>query len=200
MSRRVKKEGAERADRGRIADSIGHLAMPIEDFVPDPRNARKHGEENLEAIRGSLEEFGQVKPLVVRAADKRVICGNGTLLAAKQLGWTSLAAVVLDVTEERANQLAIADNRTAELAEWDNEILLELLEETNLEGLSENFLAMLEGLQGDYEPPEEEEPKEIPGGTEDKYLVIITCKNEEEQLKLLERFQADNLDCRAMFR
>ncbi len=58
----------------------------------DPANARKHDEANLKAIAGSLNLFGQRKPIVVTKAGV-VVAGNGTLEAAKSLGWTEIDVV-----------------------------------------------------------------------------------------------------------
>lgn len=88
----------------------------------DPSNARKHSEKNVEAIKGSLRKFGQRKPIVVR--NGVVIAGNGTLQAALALGWSEIEVVRADdMTNTDAMAFALADNRTSELAEWDNEVL-----------------------------------------------------------------------------
>ena len=101
--------------------------VPIESISTDPANARSHGERNLEAIRDSLRAFGQQKPIVV---DGRgiVIAGNGTLEAAKRLGWTEIAIVRTDLEPGQATAFGIADNRTAELADWNDEVLRSLLD------------------------------------------------------------------------
>ena len=52
----------------------------------DPTNARRHDSKNLASIEGSLRLFGQRKPIVVTGANV-VVAGNGTLEAAKSLGW-----------------------------------------------------------------------------------------------------------------
>ena len=99
--------------------------VPVGALVPDPTNVRTHDDKNLDAIRKSLEAFGQRKPIVVARGNNDeliVIAGNGTLEAAKSLGWESLAVteVPRDWDADRARAYAIADNRTAELADWDN--------------------------------------------------------------------------------
>jgi DNA modification methylase len=106
-----------------IAEPLRSLAVPITDLNLDAANARTHGEKNLAAIRASLAQFGQRKPIVVQRAGMIVRAGNGTVTAAKALGWTHIAAVVLDDDNATAAQFAIADNRTAELAEWDPDAL-----------------------------------------------------------------------------
>lgn len=95
----------------------------------DPSNARAHGEMNLDAIEGSLRRFGQAEPLVVQATTGRVIGGNGRLVAMKRLGWTECDVVELEIDDLQATALAIALNRTGELAEWDEQTLARLLEE-----------------------------------------------------------------------
>ena len=98
--------------------------LEIDKVTPDPGNVRKHSQKNIDAIKASLNRFGQQKPIV---CDKKMVvrAGNGTLQAAKELGWTHINVVVSDL--DRADLIAygIADNRTAELAEWDVEGLTE---------------------------------------------------------------------------
>jgi site-specific DNA-methyltransferase (adenine-specific) len=98
-------------------------SVRITDLVSDPNNARKHDEKNLEAIKGSLTQFGQRKPIVVQG--NVVIAGNGTLEAARQLGWDEIEIVQVpeDWTKDQAKAFALADNRTAELAGWDEMVL-----------------------------------------------------------------------------
>lgn len=112
----------------------------ISSLTPDPRNARKHDPRNIQAIADSLSRFGQRKPIVV--ADGIVIAGNGTLEAAKSLGWTHIETVDasdLSVSDRRA--YAIADNRTAELAEWDDAALAEQLNDLAADGVDLDSLA-----------------------------------------------------------
>jgi len=99
----------------------------IAELKSDPANARKHSPRNLRAIRDSLDVFGQQKPIVV---DSRgvVIAGNGTLEAARELEWDEIDVAVTDLDPAHAQAFGIADNRTAELAEWDTEVLSQLLE------------------------------------------------------------------------
>lgn len=102
-----------------VHDGLLKMLVPIDDLVPDPENARTHDERNVKAIADSLEQFGQDQPLVVQKEGNIVRKGNGRLLAAKQLGWTHIAVLIVEENEARAIARAIADNRTAELADWD---------------------------------------------------------------------------------
>ena len=145
--------------------------VPIESISQDPANARSHGERNLEAIRDSLRAFGQQKPIVV---DDRgiVIAGNGTLEAAKRLGWTEIAIVRTELAPGQATAFGIADNRTGELAEWNDEVLRSLLDTMDDEMLEvlafdqKEIDAMVPSMAVDVvedEVPEEVEPRTKPG-------------------------------------
>ena len=100
--------------------------VDISDISQDPANVRKHSERNLESIAASLRAFGQQKPIVV---DKRgvILAGNGTYEAAKRIGWDKIKITRTDLSGTLATAYAIADNRTAELAEWDDTALAEQL-------------------------------------------------------------------------
>ena len=102
------------------------VVVPIESLIPDPNNARLHPERNMAAIVRSFELYGQLKPIVVRKATNTVMAGNGSLEAAKRLGWTEIAVSLVDLSEAEAAGFGIADNRTAELAKWDFETMTRL--------------------------------------------------------------------------
>ncbi len=109
--------------------------VEVASLVKDPANVRRHSEKNLEAIKGSLARFGQQKPIVV-GADGVVIAGNGTLAAAQSPGWSMIDIVRSPLTGSEATAYAIADNRTAELAEWDDEALAQQLAALSIEDQS----------------------------------------------------------------
>ena len=98
--------------------------LDITDLTPDPKNARQHDAKNLKAIEGSLSQFGQRKPIVITEANV-IVAGNGTVTAAKNLGWGTIEAVRVpaDWSEDQVKAFALADNRTAELATWSPEVL-----------------------------------------------------------------------------
>jgi hypothetical protein len=98
-------------DHSHIAESLRPLAAACADLVLDPANARKHPEDNLEAIKGSLAVYGQRKPIVVNRRTGAVEAGNGTLEAARAMGWTHVAAVYVDDDPMTAAGFSIADNR-----------------------------------------------------------------------------------------
>lgn len=109
------------------AQALEIKTVPLDELVPDDRNARTHGEKNMAAIMGSLATFGQVEPIVI-GRDRRVIGGNGRLEAMRRLGWSECRIVEVDFDDEKQRALALALNRTGELAGWDMERLAEQTE------------------------------------------------------------------------
>lgn len=107
--------------------------VPIGDLHHDPANVRLHSARNLDAIRASLTRFGQQKPIVVDA-DNIVRAGNGTLEAARSLGWETISIVRSELLAAEMTAFAIADNRTAELAEWDYEALGKMMDAIDGDG------------------------------------------------------------------
>ena len=108
--------------------------IPLTDLSLDPSNVRKHSRRNLDAIKASLRKFGQQKPIVVDAKGI-VLAGNGTLTAAQELGWTEIQIVRTELAGVEATAFAIADNRTAELAEWEEDKLNAVLKSLQDEGV-----------------------------------------------------------------
>lgn len=127
--------------------------VPVNSISQDPANLRKHGERNIDAIVASLRKFGQQHPIVIDSKGI-ILSGNGRYMAAVKLGWHEIEVVESSLTGSAATAYAIADNRTAELAEWDTTALAETLRalqseefDTDAAGYSESEIdALVEGL------------------------------------------------------
>ena len=130
MSKKQNPSGAapELARFAHIAEPLRHLAVPIESLALDPANARRHDQKNIDAIKGSLARWGQRFPLVVQKQGMVVRAGNGRMVAARALGWTHIAVLVVDESAVEATAFAVADNRSSELGSWDDEALAQILE------------------------------------------------------------------------
>ncbi len=161
-----------------------HEAVSLDLLIPDPRNARKHSDRNLAQIEAALREVGAGRSIVVDEAGV-ILAGNATVTAAMQVGLTRVRVVEADGTElvavrrtnltpEQKRRLALFDNRAAELAEWDTEVLASLADELDLSDLWEpdelaDILAQAEGsppdLLGDPDevPPLPDAPVTQPG-------------------------------------
>jgi len=116
-----------------IEAGIRWMAVPVDSVHPDPENARHHTPANLAAIRGSLAGARQQTPIVVDRYGM-ILKGNGTWHAAKALGWDYIAVLLSTLYGADARAYSLADNRTAELAEWDETRLAEQLAELRAEG------------------------------------------------------------------
>jgi DNA modification methylase len=137
----------------------------IADLHLDPANARLHPERNRAAIQASLKRFGQQKPIVITPAGM-VIAGNGTLEAARAIGWTEIDCVVSDLDGIERTAFGIADNRTSELAAWDDTVLTELLDHLKHEGFDLDDAGFTDAelddmLKAEQEPADIEED-EVP--------------------------------------
>ena len=156
----------------------------VTELTQDPKNARSHDGKNIEAIKRSLQEFGQQKPIVVNA-NGEVVAGNGTLAAAVDLGWKKIAVVETDLAGSSATAYAIADNRTAELAVWNDSELAETLATLQKD---ESIDELITGFTGD-------EIDKILGNEQDakaeevyapEFLVLVTYNNEKEQVEVFD--------------
>ena len=173
--------------------------VDISDISQDPANVRKHSERNLEAIAASLRAFGQQKPIVV---DKRgvILAGNGTYEAAKRIGWDKIKITRTDLSGTLATAYAIADNRTAELAEWDDTALAEQLRSLQSEefdlanvGYTDDELnQMINSAAESLLPPSEE--KQFGGD----YAVIVTCKDEADQEQAYDELTKLGYNCKVV--
>ena len=127
-----------------------HINLPIAQVKPNPRNARTHSKKQLRQLENSIRQFGFVSPVLV---DEHyvLIAGEGRWKAAKSLGLKSIPAIVIPgLSDAKKRALMLADNRIAQSAGWNRELLA-----TELAALSE--LLLEEGLDIDitgFEPAE----------------------------------------------
>lgn len=152
----TKKTAKRPAPRKALGSGEPFEVVPISKLKPDPRNARRHGARNLEVLTESLRRFGVQRPIVV---DRNgvVLAGNATLEAAKSLGMTELPVMRSTLAGAEALAYAIADNRAAELAEWDAGVLQELAGEVDLTPFMTD--GEIAALAGSWELPPEDMKK-----------------------------------------
>lgn len=102
--------------------------------MPYARNARTHSDAQVAQIAASIAEFGFTNPILA-GSDGVIVAGHGRLAAAQKLGLEMVPVVVLDhLTPTQRRALVIADNRIAENAGWDDELLRVELEALQDEG------------------------------------------------------------------
>jgi ParB-like chromosome segregation protein Spo0J len=107
--------------------SVKNETRPIGAIKKDPKNARKHGRDQIDQIAGSITAFGFVAPLVIRP-DGKLIGGEATLDAAKLAGLKDIdCRVVSGLNEAEYAALALALNKLPENSDWDERILADTL-------------------------------------------------------------------------
>jgi hypothetical protein len=129
--------------------AMGNLSITyvdISSIKPYARNARNHPRKQVNLIAAAMQEFGFTNPIITDE-NGEIIAGHGRLQAAKQLGLTTIPTVQighLSQTQKRA--LRLADNRLAEKAGWDLEILAVELQDLQADG----FEVELTGFETSY--------------------------------------------------
>lgn len=170
-----------------------------DELTPYHRNARQG---DTAAIARSLEVNGQYRPIVVNLGTHtgrplEVLAGNHTLAAARSLDWDTIAASTIDVDDHQAARIVAADNRLADLGDYDDTLLIELLQglDGDLDGTGYTDNDLLALLDDDPdEEPEDAPVEEIPT----VFGVVVECANEREQTDLLERLIAEGRTVRAL--
>src|SRR6056300_1295687 len=135
----------------------------INSIKPYENNPRKLSEKAIEKVAMSLKEYGFRQPIVVDK-DRIIVAGHTRFRASKKLGLKQVpVSIINNLTPEQINAYRIADNRTAEESEWDNELLKMEIKELEDKGFNEDQLndLLFEEKQGltdedaTPEPPEE---------------------------------------------
>lgn len=115
------------------------IEKQIGDLTPYPSNPRKN-DAAVDAVASSIAKFGFKNPVII---DKNgvIICGHTRLKAAKKLGFKTVPCIMADdLSDEQLKAFRLADNKTAELAEWDFNILAEELENIDIDMSDFGFL------------------------------------------------------------
>ena len=121
--KKVAKKGVKMADQNLTVEYVG-----IDTIEPYEHNARKHSKKDLDAIKKSIEEFGFNDPIGIW--HDQIVEGHGRLLAAQELGFDTVPIIRLDnLTDEQRRAYTLAHNKTAELSDWDFDVLAEELKE-----------------------------------------------------------------------
>lgn len=148
--------------------------LPIGKLKPYEKNARKHKKLDVDNIAMSIEKYGMNDAIGIWGKDNVIVEGHGRFEACKKLGIDMVPVVRLDhLTDEQRREYAIAHNATAELSEWDLDILGEELAELDLSDFDFDF-----GIEDeeDFDENDLERDDEKYGGV----LIQITFRNLQE--------------------
>ena len=99
--------------------------VPIDDLIRHPETPRRG---DIPAISASIEVNGWYGAVVAQSSTRHVLAGNNRMEAARRLGMTDLPVHWLDVDDATARRIMLADNRTSDLATYDDAVLVQLLE------------------------------------------------------------------------
>jgi ParB-like chromosome segregation protein Spo0J len=166
--------------------------VKLADLTPDPGNVRKHNQQNLNAIKASLQRFGQQHPIIVDQSNV-IRAGNGRFVAMRALGWTECDVVRTSLEGPDAVAFAIADNRTAELATWDDEALMEQL--AAIATYDEELLKATGYSASDLDGGDTIDAHQMPPM---EWKIVIDCESEEQQAELMERLEKEGVKCQPL--
>jgi ParB-like chromosome segregation protein Spo0J len=174
--------------------------VPIAQLKPHPKNPRQG---DLAAIRRSLDANGWFGAVLAQKSTGFILAGNHRYRAACQRGLETIPVLSIDCDDRTALRILLADNRTSDLAQYDDAWLSELLgqirDADDLAGtgfddaaLGELLRSLERNLEGDA--PADDQRDEL----EERFQILIDCASDEEQRMLLERFAGEGLKCRAL--
>jgi len=110
-----------------------HEFIKIKELKLHPKNPKQHSDEQINGIAKLIDELGWGRPIII-SKDKYILAGHGAVLAAGRLGYTEVPYRVMKWKHDSPEALTylIADNKSSELATWDNKLLLDDLKELDI--------------------------------------------------------------------
>jgi hypothetical protein len=176
--------------KAQIRPEILHLSAVIGTLTPHPQNVRQ-GDIGL--ICQSLQQHGQYRPIVVQKSSNYILAGNHTYRAATALGWSEIAATYVDCDDAQALQIMLADNRTSDMASYDESALADLLTDMiNLDALegtlfdADDLDDLMQRINGtlSFDPP----AKDDTSNTDSKTLILEYAP--DEYISLMRKLNA----------
>lgn len=189
-------------------DHIEYEKLPVTSLNTFENNPRRG---DVAKIAESLDVRGQYRPIVVNRGSHtgrsmEVLAGNHTLAAARELGWDSIDVGIVDVDDETARSIVVADNRLADLGDYDEKALAELLD--GLDSIGTGYTdAEIDALVAANEPVEpltdeddapavEAEPISAPGDVFRLGRHMVWCGDSTDSAGVAENLLSDGLaDC-----
>ena len=167
--------------------------LTLDKLKPYDKNAKKHQEADLSTIKASITEFGMSDPIGVWGEDNVIVEGHGRYLACKELGIDNVPVIHLDhLTDEQRRAYALAHNKTAEMSEWNFDLLGE-----ELDGIFDIDMSDF-GFDLSEEEDAQTERKDLSDKVGETYEVIIECVNEVEQEQVYNKLIGDGYSCRVL--
>lgn len=172
-------------------------------LLPWGENPRK--DQPIEAVAQSIRELGFGAPIVAQIRTRKIIAGHTRWFAAQKLGLPKVPVRFVDVDDRKAELMALADNKFSEKAKWDNPKLSHIAERHELEDLAiagfsdDDLMSIIRAAEDTDIPPDDDEPPTTENETvETSFAVIIECKDEAQQVEVIELCNELELKCRAL--
>lgn len=163
----------------------------IDDIKPYENNPRNN-DDAVDAVANSIKEFGWQQPIVVDIGGV-IIAGHTRYKAAQKLGLKTVPVVVAkDLSEEQVKAYRLADNKSGELATWDDELL-----EDELVGIDDIDMAGFGFDDSDKEINDEADVDSIDlsDNVEEKFELKVECQDEKSLEDLYDRLQKEGYTC-----
>lgn len=177
-------------------------AVDITTLSEFPGNPRVGDEES---INDSMEVHGFYGAVIVQESTRKIIAGNHRTRVARRRGDLTIPVLWLDVDDDEAQRLMLIDNRSNDMAAYDNPLLVALLAQLQESergligtGYNNDDLKLLASLP-DYEPGAgngDNDGRPVLGDA--AYRIVVECDDEDHQAVLIERFTDEGLSVRAV--
>lgn len=175
---------------------------PLSKLKLHPENARQG---DIGAIHTSFDTNGFYGAVIAQVSTGNILAGNHRYIAATQKGVESIPVMWVDVDDATALRILVSDNRHSDLASYDNAALAEVLERIKLDDTDLGFTGtgwdeeayqnLLSDLSGSLNRGESNgEIDKI----DEKFQVLVTCRNESDQIRALDLLQQNEFECRAL--
>lgn len=191
MRKNVKKKARKAAGK------LSVIYRSVNGLIPYAQNARIHNVEQIAQIIASIKEFGWTNPVLIDE-DGGIIAGHGRVMAAKEMGMQKVPCIKLaGLSAEQRRALIIADNKIAENADWNNELLKLEIGALNAEEFDISLLGFdgkeLEDLLGLLDEGVEKEPEV---DLVEVFQVLVECKDEADQQEVFDLMTDKGYACK----
>lgn len=164
------------------------------DEIHPYRNNPRRNDAAVEKVARSIEEFGFKVPMVIDR-DGTIVTGHTRYKAARRLGLETVPCVVADdLSEDELRAFRIADNRSQELATWDEGALYAELEELDGADVDMSWL----DLDGNDDDEDDADGRAPDACIEQTYAISVTCSDEEDQRRKFEELTGLGLECKVV--
>jgi ParB-like chromosome segregation protein Spo0J len=172
------------------------IIRQIDQLIPFAKNSRQHSDRQIAQIAASITEFGFTTPILTDA-NGHIVAGHGRVLGARKLGMTKIPTIdVSYLSSAQRRAYVIADNKLALNASWDDQMLAVELADLGAGGFNLGLIGFsvgeLKGLGIGGMVPGDAPNESVPAS----WAVVVECEDEEDQVELILRLEAEGRKCK----